>query len=308
MTKETNNMRVSFLGLGNMGGSMSRNLAQAGVNLTVYDLDPERAAPALAHGAILAASAAQAAATADVVITMLPTPAIVEDVLLGSGGVLAAMAPGSLWVDMSTSVPAVAAKVAQAAAAKGVRILDAPVSGMSKGANAGLLQIFVGGDEADLQQALPLLNIMGDPERVLHVGGAGAGYAVKLMINALWFDQLVAIAEILTIGVKAGVDLSVLHRSLVASPANSTLLERDFLPILESGDYDEGFAIALACKDIRLAVELADAVGVRAPLNEVVKGAFDGARERFGDLAGEMIPVRSYEVDNGIELRTAVSV
>ena len=308
MTTKGTNMRVSFLGLGNMGGSMSRNLAQAGVDLTVYDLDPQRAAPALAHGAVLATSAAQAASTADVVITMLPTPTIVEDVLLGRGGVLAAMQPGSLWIDMSTSVPAVAAKVAEVAASKGIRILDAPVSGMSKGANAGMLQIFVGGDPADLQQALPLLHIMGDPERVLHVGGPGAGYAVKLMINALWFDQLVAIAEILTIGVKAGVDLSVLHRSLVASPANSTLLERDFLPILDSGDYDEGFAIALACKDIRLAVELADAVGVRAPLNAVVKGAFDSARERFGDLAGEMIPVRSYEVDNGIELRTAVSV
>ncbi len=300
-------MRVSFLGLGNMGGHMSRNLAQAGVDLTVFDLDAERAAPALAHGAVLAESAAQAAATADVVITMLPTPAIVEDVLLGSGGVLAAMRAGSLWIDMSTSVPAVADRVAQVAKARGIRVLDAPVSGMSKGANAGVLQIFVGGVPADVDQALPLLHIMGDPERVLHVGGAGAGYAVKLMINALWFDQLVSIAEILTIGVKAGVDLSVLHRSLIASPANSVLLERDFLPILENGDYDEGFAIALACKDIRLAVELAEAVGVRAPLNGLVKQAFDAARGRFGDLAGEMIPVRSYELDNGIELRTAVA-
>lgn len=297
-------MRVSFLGLGNMGGHMSRNLAAAGVDLTVYDLESARAASAQAQGAVLAESAAAVAATADVVITMLPTPTVLEEVLLGSGGVLAAMTPGSLWIDMSTSVPAVAARVAAAATDKGIRILDAPVSGMSKGADTGMLQIFVGGDEADLRQALPLLHIMGEPERVLHVGGAGAGYAVKLMINAVWFDQLVAIAEILTIGVKAGVDLSVLHRSLVASPANSLLLERDFRPILESGDYDEGFAIALACKDIRLAVELADAVGVQTPLNSVVKRSFDVARERFGDRAGEMIPVRSYELDNGIELRT----
>jgi len=296
-------MRVAFLGLGNMGGHMSRNLAAAGTDLVVFDLDPARAAPAVAAGARLAASAAAAVAQADLLITMLPTPQIVEDVLLGAGGVLAAMADGVLWVDMSTSVPAVADRVRSRARPRGIRILDAPVSGMSKGADAGLLQIFVGGDASDLAAVRPLLEVMGDPERVLHVGGHGAGYAVKLMINLLWFVQLVGIVEVLTVGVKAGIDLSVLHASLVASPANSTLLEQDYLPLLRDGDYDEGFAIALACKDLGLAVDLARDVRIPVEVSALTEQVFRRARAQFGDGAGEMSPVRLYELLAGADLR-----
>lgn len=296
-------MKVAFLGLGNMGGPMSRNLAAADVPLTVYDPVPDKAGPALRRGAIAAASAAEAAAGADVLITMLPTPAVVEGVMLGGGGALAALPDGALWVDMSTSVPDVADRVRARGTERGIRVLDAPVSGMSKGADAGTLQIFVGGAEPDFQAALGLLHTMGDPERVLHVGGHGAGYAVKLMINQLWFVQLIAIAEALTVGAKAGVDLSVLHRSLVASPANSVLLERDFLPLLHTGDYDEGFAIALACKDTGLAVDLARAAKVPVELGAVAEQIFRRARAQYGDLAGEMTPVRLYEDLAGIELR-----
>ncbi len=296
-------MTVAFIGLGNMGGPMSRNLAAAGVPLTVYDPVPERAAAALEHGAIAAGSAGGAVTGADVLITMLPTPAVVEDVMLGGGGVLASLPDGALWIDMSTSVPEVAGRVRARGAERGIRVLDAPVSGMSKGADAGTLQIFVGGAEPDFEAALGLLHVMGDPERVLHVGGHGAGYAVKLMINQLWFVQLIAIAEALTVGAKAGVDLGVLHRSLVASPANSLLLERDFLPLLHTGDYDEGFAIALACKDTGLAVDLARAAKVPVELGAVAEQIFRRARAQYGDLAGEMSPVRLYEDLAGVELR-----
>lgn len=296
-------MPVAFVGLGNMGAPMSRNLARAGVPITVFDLDPGRAGPALALGARLAATAAEAASGADVLITMLPTPAIVEDVLLGRGRVLDALPDGALLIDMSTSVPAVASRVRELAAPRGVRVLDAPVSGMAKGAGAGTLQIFVGGDAADVAAARPLFDVMGDPERVLHVGGHGTGYAVKLMINLLWFTQLVGIAEVLTVGVKAGVDLSVLHRSLVASPANSELLARDYLPLLERGDYDEGFAMALACKDAGLAIDLAREVNVPVEVSAVVEQIFRRARVQFGDRAGEMSPVRLYEQIAGLDLR-----
>jgi 3-hydroxyisobutyrate dehydrogenase len=296
-------MQVAFIGLGNMGGPMSRNLAAAGVALRVFDTVAARTEAAVACGAIPTASAAQAAEDCDVVVTMLPTPAIVEDVLLGSGGVLAAMPDNSLWIDMSTSVPEVANRVRARAAQRGIRVLDAPVSGMTKGADSGTLQIFAGGDAADFEAARTLLEVMGDPERVLHVGGHGAGYAVKLMINQLWFVQLVGIAEALTVGVKAGVDLSVLHRSLVASPANSVLLERDFLPLLTAGDYDEGFAIALACKDTGLAVDLARAVQVPVEVGAITEQLFRRARAAYGDRAGEMTPVKLYEDIAGVELR-----
>ena len=300
-------MRVSFIGLGNMGGPMSRNLAAAGVTLTVFDTVASHAEAAVAHGATLATSAAEAAASADVLVTMLPTPAVVDDVLLGTGGALAALPEGALWIDMSTSVPEVANRIRERGAARGIRVLDAPVSGMTKGADSGTLQIFVGGDPADFEVARPLFDVMGDPTRVLYVGEHGAGYAVKLMINQLWFVQLVAIAEALTVGVKAGVDLAVLHRALVASPSNSVLLERDFLPLLTTGDYDEGFAIALACKDTGLAVDLARAVKVPLEVGALAEQVFLRAAAAYGDLAGEMTPVRLYEDAAGIKLRLGVA-
>ena len=132
---------------------------------------------------------------------------------------------------------------------------------MAAGARAGTLQIFVGGEEAVFRRVRPLLEAMGDPERILHVGGHGAGYTVKLMINLLWFAHLVATAEVLTIGTQAGVDLATLRRCLLASPAASNFLERDVLSVLEAGDYDDSFALALACKDLGLAVDLAGDAG-----------------------------------------------
>jgi 3-hydroxyisobutyrate dehydrogenase len=286
-----------------MGGPMSRRLAEAGLELTVFDLDAGRAAPALERGARLATSAAAAASEAAVLITMLPTPSAVEEVMLGRGGALEALPAGALWIDMSTSSPAVADRVRARGRARGIRVLDAPVAGMSTGADAGTLEIFVGGDAADVEIARPVLEHLGDPERILHVGGHGSGYAVKLLLNLLWFDQLVAIAEVLTIGVRAGVDLEVLHRALVEGPASSLLLARDLLPLLREGEYEEGFSMALATKDLRLATDLARSAGVPAELSAVVEQLFLRARAVFGDEAGEMTPVRLYEETAGVRLR-----
>jgi 3-hydroxyisobutyrate dehydrogenase len=296
-------VRISFIGLGHMGGPMSRRLAEAGLDLTVYDLDAARAAPALERGARLAVSAAAAASRAGVLITMLPTPAAVEEVMLGAGGALEALPPGALWIDMSTSSPAIADRVRARGEGRGIRVLDAPVAGMSTGADAGTLEIFVGGNVADVEVARPILEHLGDPGRILHVGGHGSGYAVKLLLNLLWFDQLVAIAEVLTIGVRAGVDLKVLHRALVEGPASSLLLARDLLPLLREGEYEEGFSMALATKDLRLATDLARSAGVPAELSAVVEQLFVRARAVFGDDAGEMTPVRLYEETAGIRLR-----
>ena len=296
-------MRVGFIGLGHMGGPMSRRLAEAGYDLTVFDLDPARAAPALERHARLAATPSAAARGADVLITMLPTPAAVEDVMLGAGGVVAALPLGALWIDMSTSSPAVAERVRARGAQNDLHVVDAPVAGMSTGADAGTLEIFVGGDAADVARARPVLEHLGDPERIFHVGENGAGYVVKLMLNLLWFDQLVAIAEVLTIGARAGVDLDVLHRALVEGPASSLLLARDLLPLLRDGDYEEGFTMALATKDLRLAVDLARSAGVPAELSAVVEQVFTRTRAVFGDDAGEMTPVRLYEETAGVLLR-----
>ena len=137
----------------------------------------------------------------------------------------------------------------------------------------------------------------------MYVGGHGAGYAVKLMINQLWFSHLVATAEVLAVGVRAGVDLGVLRDALVASPANSNVVEHDVLSILNDGDYDEGFAIALACKDLGLSTDLSRSVGVATELSGLVEQVYRRARASYGDRAGEMTPFKLYEDLIGTELR-----
>lgn len=292
---------VGFIGLGNMGSGMTRNLQAAGFPLVITDIRRESGEALVTGGAVWAETAADVAAASDVVITMLPTPRHVDAVLSGPTGLLAGARAGLTWIDMSTSVPEVAERVR--ATHPELVVLDAPVSGMSVGAANGTLQIFVGGDAEHVERLRPVLEAMGDAERIIHVGGHGAGYAVKLMINQLWFSHLVATAEVLAIGVRAGVDLDVLRRSLIASPANSTFVERDVLSVLDHGDYDEGFAIALACKDLGLSIDLARSVGVPAELSGLVEQIYRRARAQYGDHAGEMTPMKLYEDLIGQELR-----
>ena len=286
-------MKVGFIGLGHMGGPMARNVLAAGHDLLVHDLRREAAAELEAAGAAWAATPRAAGAGREVVLTSLPAPPNVEQVLLGPDGLLAGLAPGSVWIDMSTSVPAVADRIR--AAAPDVAVLDAPVAGMATGAESGTLQIFVGGEEPVVRRVRPLLEAVGDPERIIHVGGHGAGYTVKLMLNLLWFAHLVATAEVLTIGTRAGVDLATLRRSLLASQAASTFLESDVLSVLERGDYDDSMALALACKDLGLAVDLAGQVGVPAELSALVEQVYRRARAQYGDAGGEMLPITLYE-------------
>lgn len=303
MTQEPSRPTVGFIGLGSMGSGMTRNLQQAGFPLVVNDVRKEAAEQLLAEGAVWADTAAEVAGQSDLVITMLPTPRHVAEVLNGPDGLLAGLPDGGTWIDMSTSVPEVADRVRATSAHRGLHVLDAPVSGMSVGAANGMLQIFVGGEAEDFARVLPVLTAMGDPERILHVGGHGAGYAVKLMINQLWFSHLVATAEVLSVGVRAGVELDVLRDALVASPANSNFVEKDVTSILRDGDYDEGFAIALACKDLGLSIDLARSVGVPTELSALVEQIYRRARASYGDRAGEMTPVKLYEDLIGRDLR-----
>lgn len=296
---DTSDPLVGFIGLGHMGSHMSANLLRAGHRLLVHDTNAEATARAVGLGARCAQSVTEVAAECDVVITMLPGPPQVESVIRAMSPQLRS---GAVWVDMSTSTPAAARVVDDVLAARGASRLDAPVSGMAKGASTGTLQIFVGGDADVLARVRPLFDVMGDPQRVLHVGGIGAGYTVKLMINQLWFSHLVATAEVLTIGMKAGVDLSTLHTSLLASPAASSFLAND-LPSVFDGDYDESFAMKLACKDLGLSIDLSRDVGVPAPISAHVEQIYRTALARYGPDAGEMTPVRLAEDTAGLQLR-----
>ena len=299
--------RVGFIGLGNMGGPMCGHLVRAGFDVTAFDVDAGALERAAGAGARAATSVARCAADAEVLITMLPAPPQVEAVLLGHGGAIAALEPGSMAIDMSTSSTAVGAHLVQAARTRGIDVLDAPVAGQSIGAQAGTLAIYVGGDSAVYERARPLFEAMGDPERIFHLGGNGAGYTVKLLLNLLWFIESVAVGEVLTVGVRAGVSLDRLHAALVRSPANSVFLERDVRMVLDDGDYDQAFPMRLVTKDLGLAVDLAREVGVPVELTALVEQIHRRARAVYGDAAGEISAVRLYEDAAGIRLRLARS-
>ncbi|HUA06512.1 MAG TPA: NAD(P)-dependent oxidoreductase [Solirubrobacteraceae bacterium] len=296
-------MRVGFIGLGNMGGPMCGHLVAAGYEVTAFDLNAEALSRVASAGARAADSVADCARGAEVLITMLPAPPQVEAVWLGDGGAVAALAPGSLAIDMSTSSTAVGARVVAAAAARGVEVLDAPVAGQSIGAKAGTLAIYVGGSADAFERARGLFEVMGDRERVFHLGPSGAGYTVKLLLNLLWFIQSVAVGEVLSVGVRAGVSLDRLHGALVGSPANSVFLERDVRMVLDDGDYDEAFPMRLVTKDLGLAVDLAREVGVPVELTALVEQIHRRARALYGDDAGEISAVRLYEDLAGVSLR-----
>jgi len=295
--------RVAFVGLGHMGGHMCRNVARAGFDVTAYDLSPEAVARAAGDGARPSESLTAAVREAEILVTSLPGPAQVDEVLTGPEGAMAGLQPGALIIEMSTISLAVARRAQAFAIAHDLQLIDAPVAGQTIGAEAGTLAIYVGGEPGAVARARPVLEAIGDPQRILHLGPAGSGYAVKLLLNLLWFVQSVATAEALTIGVRAGVPLDTLHAALVSSPANSVFLERDVLPLLTGGDYDEGFAMKLVTKDLGLAIDLARDVGVPAELSALVEQIHRRARAIYGDDAGEMSVMRLYEDAARTELR-----
>jgi 3-hydroxyisobutyrate dehydrogenase len=296
-------MRVGFIGLGNMGGPMCGHLLAAGYDVTAFDVNAGALARLVDAGARGAGSVTECARGAEVLITMLPAPPQVEAVWLGDGGAVAALEPGSIAIDMSTSSTAVGARVVEAASERGVDVLDAPVAGQSIGAKTGTLAIYVGGAQAVFERVRALFEVMGDPARIFHLGPNGAGYTVKLLLNLTWFIQSVATGEVLTMGVRAGVPLDKLHGALVGSPANSNFLERDVRMVLDEGDYDDAFPMRLVTKDLGLAVDLAREVGVPVELTALVDQIHRRARVLYGDDAGEISAVRLYEDLAGVTLR-----
>jgi 3-hydroxyisobutyrate dehydrogenase len=293
---------VGFIGLGRMGSPMATNLRRAGFEVVVFDVRAQATEPLVAAGARVAESAAGLAAEVDVLVTVLPGPPQIGAVMLGPSGAFQALRAGAVWVDMSTSTPAVGRAAAADAAARGLGVVDAPVAGGVEGAIAGTLQVFVGGNDRDVARIRPVLEAMGDPERIVHVGLRGAGYAVKLCLNLLWFMHAAASAEVLVLGAKAGVEVGLLRRALVSGPAGSVLLERDIDGVFE-GDYDESFTLDLVTNDLGLAIDLGRELGVPMELGALVEQLHRRARAVYGDRAGELSAVRLVEDAAGIKLR-----
>ena len=237
---------------------------------------------------------------------MLPGPAQVEDVLLGSGGALAALADGGLVADMSTSSPALGRRIAAAAGERGAAFVDAPVADAKRAAE-GRLHIMVGGEPADVERARPVLAAMGGADRVTHIGPVGSGYAVKLLVNLQWFVHAVAAAEAFAIGLRTGIDARTLHAILASGPARSSFLEQEALEVLEDGEYAERFPLGLVSKDLALAMDLVQEAGVAAELSALTDRIYERARERFGDGEGELGAVKLYEELSGTPFRFAAA-
>ncbi len=262
-------MNIAFIGLGIMGRPMAKNLLKAGHVLRVYDIVPEFVAELQRSGATGSASASEAAQGAELVFTMLPSSAFVLDVVLGDGGVLAALRPGAIVCDTSSIAPADSRQLAAKCAEKGVHFLDCPVSGGEPKAIDGTLYIMCGGDLAAFERVRPVLADMA--ASVLHVGGPGSGSIAKLANQVMVAANICGMAEALMLATKAGVDPEKVYQAVRGGLAGSAVLDAK-APMVLARDFVPGGRMALHAKDLRNAVAAAADCGSPAPLSELILG------------------------------------
>ena len=261
-------MKIGFIGIGQMGRHMSRRILEAGYELTVNDINKEAAAPLLKKGAEWGDSPATVAKACRVVVSSLPKPQDVEAVVYGKDGLMQGWRKGDIYIDMSTNSPSLIRRITADAKAKGVSVLDAPVSGGVKGADAGTLAIMVGGETAALEKVRKVLEVMG--QRIFAVGGAGNGNVVKLINNLISLICNSASAEGFALGVKAGIDPATLLEIIKASTGDNWCA-RQYPGTVFKGNFEPGFKVSLAYKDINLALELGKENGVPLPVGTAVK-------------------------------------
>jgi 3-hydroxyisobutyrate dehydrogenase-like beta-hydroxyacid dehydrogenase len=260
--------RVGLIGLGLMGRPMGLNLLKAGYSLTVWNRTTSRAESLVAAGAKLARSPQEAAAASDVLITLVSDPPALEGVLWGgsgsgqNSGALAALRPGSIYIDSSTVSPVLARKIARACEARDVAFLDAPVTGGTWGAEKGELVFMVGGDGQVLKDAEPVFKVMG--KRWFHLGPNGAGQTIKLAMNLILALQVDALAEALALVEAAGLEGEKLVEVMQSSMARAAVLDVK-APLLLKREYPPSFPLRLMHKDVGLALDLAKEAGVTLP-------------------------------------------
>lgn len=271
-------MQIAFIGLGNMGAPMAINLHKAGHSVKAFDLSADALAKIKAEGLQAAASAQDAVQGAEAVITMLPASQHVEGLFLGSGNLLASIAKGTLVIDSSTIAAATSQKVAKAAEAAGIDFIDAPVSGGTGGAIAGTLTFMVGGSDAQLSRARPLLEKMG--ANIFHAGAVGAGQTAKICNNMLLGILMVGTSEAIALGVANGLDPKVLSEIMRRSSGGNWALEKynPFPGVHEnapaSKGYAGGFGTDLMLKDLGLAQENAITTKASTPLGGMARAIY----------------------------------
>ena len=295
---------IGFIGLGHMGGPMAKNLVAAGHDVRGYDLSPEACTAAGEAGVVIAGSAAETVADAEVIFTMVPAGRHVLDLYQGDGehpGILSAAGPGTLFIDSSTIAVDEARQAHDLAVAAGHRFLDAPVSGGVVGAENGTLAFMVGGDEKDFAQATPLLEAMG--RRLVHCGGPGLGQAAKVCNNMILAVSQIAVAEAFVLGESLGLD----HQTLFDVASNATgqcwALNTNCpvpgpVPTSPANrGYEPGFAAALMSKDLGLAEHAIDLAGVDAKMGRLARQMYQAYADGEGggrDFSGIIETIRAH--------------
>ena len=293
-------MRYGFIGLGHLGQNLAGSLLREGFSLTVCDRDKSRAEPLLDRGARFAETPVALAKEVDAVITCLPSPAISEAVLTGPDGILAGLAPGGTWIEMSTLDEADIARLSSVAAASGIRMLEAPVTGGVHKAASGDITVIAGGDRDLFEMHRPALQAMGG--EIFHAGPLGKAAVIKVITNMLAFIHLLATGEALMLAKKGGIDLTDAFHIIKASSGNSFVHETEGQVIL-NGSYNINFTMDLACKDLGFALGFGKQFGVPLDLASHTLQTFIRARATYGGEAWSSQVVKLLEDAVGTDLR-----
>jgi 3-hydroxyisobutyrate dehydrogenase len=293
-------MIIGFIGLGNLGSKLAATLRRNGRPLIVHDLDQTVARPLVDGGARWARTPAELALESDLIITCLPSPAISAQVLEQRGGVLEGLSAGKLWLEMSTTEASEVRRLGERVVQAGAQALDAPVSGGCHRAATGNISIFVGGERAAFERALPALQIMG--RSIIHIGPLGSASVLKVITNYLAFVHLAALSEAWTVALKAGMDPKTTYEAIKASSGNSFVHETESQVIL-NGSYDINFTVDLALKDIGLFLDLARRSGVPTEVADTVTEMFRDTQSRYGPRALSPRIIQRLEDDCGVRVR-----
>ncbi len=291
-------MNVGFIGLGNMGNPMAASLLRAGHDLQVHDLCEDKAANLLDAGASWAASPRETAADADAVVTSLPGPSAVEEVVMGGDGVFEGLAHGAVYIDTSTGDPAHIRRIAREGAARGIDVLDAPISGGVFGARDATLTVFVGGEQAVFDRYEPLLRGVG--KTVVRMGGSGSGVATKLVNNFMMFINFIGACEGMAIGARAGIDPHALIDAIRPSMGQSRMMERCLKRFLDGKPLYS--AVDLGVKDMHLGVDLARTLDVPLELGPVVEEILRRFQDQGNAQADLLAYIEDYLNRSGIDL------
>ncbi len=293
-------MKVGLIGIGELGTAVGQNMLRAGYELYAYDKNAAAIARLVTQGAAGCESAAVLAAQVDAVVTVLPNPPIIEEVMLGSGGVLKAMRPGSVWIDHSTNDRGLLQCIEQEAAERDIAIIEAPVTGGIPLAYEGKITVLAGTKRETFDKYRPLLAVTGDP--VIYMGAVGSASIVKVMTNMLAFIHLWALGEGLMFGTAAGLETGAVYEAIKASCGNSFVAETEGPPILQ-GNYDYGFILDLAQKDMRLTMDIARENNVPLEMGGLVQQIMMRASAKYGGDSWSTGIVKLLEDDMGIDLR-----